>query len=175
MKKLLILLTVIFLPLVAFAQTSGYDIDTVKKFDRVIEILKNAKSSFKEYNWWVTGTASGSDGLTLQRFYDTERIKNAFETEGLNTFLEDKNNRIILSAVADYVTDHRVYEFHNDYETLLTIGINSVEAAVRTSEIGSYLFSAKDSGVVHYYHCYVVVTVTPFGGHVAAISELKDI
>ena len=175
MKKLIILLTVMFLPLFAFAQTPVYNFDTVKKFDRIIQILKNAKSPFMSYSWWVTGTASGTDGFTLQRYYDTDRIKQLFESEGLDTFLADENNRIILSAVADYVIDHRVYTFHNDYEALLTIGIDPLEAAVRTSGTSSYLNSALENDIIYYYHCYTNSYVSSMGGHVDALKERREI
>ncbi len=175
MKKIIILLTAVLLPFLASANAYAYDLNTAKKFNRVTEILKNAKEPFKDTTWWITGTATGSDGITLQRFYNTDKIKEKLANEGLDVFLKDENNRIVLSAVADYVTDHQTYTFHNDFEALLAIGIAPVEAAVRTSDQNYYLYNALNRGVINYKHCYVEVAMTSVGGHISALSKQEEI
>lgn len=172
MKRVVILLAVVVLPFLAFAQT--YDQETAKKFYRAIDILSDAKAPFESSSWGATGTGGpGSSGLTLQRYYNTEKITKSLQNEGLDKFLSDKNNRIALAAVADYVTDHSSYlTWNNDYETLLTIGIDPVEAAIRMND-EDYVQGALN-GSIAYLHCYTSDPhQDPFGGHMEAIREPK--
>ena len=176
MKKLIILLAMVLLTLSAFSQTTNYDLDTAIKFYKIKGIIDNAKSPFEDNSWWYTGTAAGGDAMfTSDRYYNTKRIKADLNAKGLDTFLQDENNRIVLAAIANYITDHKKYTFHNDFETLLTIGIDPIEAAVRTSNDNYYLDNALSKGIINYPHCYTHVTIGPFGGHSAAITGRVEI
>ncbi len=168
MKKVIILLAVFLIPLLAFAQ--NYDLETAKKFYEAKNILKNAKKDFVHTGWWYSGTAANGDAkfFNKEKYFNTEQIAKQFESQELYAFLQDKNNRIALSSLADYITDTGKDNIHNLYETLLTIGIDPIEAALRINR-------PIIEGVIHYAHCYVKVTLTPSGGFTTPISTVETI
>ena len=172
MKRILTLAIILLLPLLVFAQTPKYDSETAQKFYEVIDIVDNAIGTFDDSSWWYTGTAAGGDiSTSKKRYYDIEKIKSGLKAKGLDTFLKDQNNRIVLAAVANFITYHKRNDYYNDFETLLAVGIDPIEAAVRTSNQNYYLNNALKEGIINYRHCYTQVFIGPYGGHVSAITE----
>ena len=170
MKKIIILLTLFIFPVLAFTQTPSYDLQTAKKFYKAKDILKNAKANFVHTGWWYTGTAANGDAkfFSKEKYFNTEQIAKQFKSQKLYSFLQDENNRIALSALADYITNTEKDNIHNLYETLLAIGIDPIEAAIRVNR-------PIIEGNIRYAHCYVEVTLTPSGGFTTPISTVETI
>ena len=153
MKRIFLLAVLFLLPLIAFTQevssvddkASLYNIDTAKKFKRIKEIVKDAKTCMQLTHH--TNMQQGGFGY----FYDIEKVKSDFANENLDSFLKDNNNRIVLAAVADYVMDTSYGSYHDNYELFITMGMDSVEAAVRTGE-DKYIEEALNLETISYCH-----------------------
>lgn len=156
MKKVVALLAVVLLPIFAsayqeeLAEMTGKIGDTITqgvvkvdtenqensrqgKIKQVKKILKDAKHRMTTSSWGVSGgTAGGSASIdyTRRHYYDIDQIKENLKAAELDVFL--KNDRAALEEVANYVTDHTYYIFTNDYAALLAIGLDYIDAAIRT-------------------------------------------
>ena len=196
MKKIVALLAVVLLPLLASAyQLEPKYADMAKEFDEAIQlnvaksnktkeeasrteniekvksILSNAKYTFESSTWGAsggTGGAAATMSIGRHKYYKTEEIKSNLAKEHLDTFLQ--NDKAALSEVADYITDHRYYIFHNDFETLLAVGVSPIEAAIRTKN-EEYIKTALEDGEITYQHCYMEAFQGNMHGGTIARSE----
>lgn len=201
MKKVVTLLAVVLLPIVASAyqedltnltdQIGDKVASAVAKVDaqnqantrqdkieRIKDILSDAKYRFESSSWAASGGTGGagssSNLLTRHHYYKVEEITQNLNAEGLDAFL--KNDAEALSEVADYVTDHNYYIFHNDFETLLAIGVTPIEAAIRTKgdeyvKIDTEETEEGANVTITYQHCYLESFVGYMHGGTAAKSD----
>ncbi len=155
MKKISLLVLLFLLPFLVFAQevsisgqedtTSLYSVDTAKKFKRIQHIIKDAEKCLQLP--LKVNLIRGGYGC----IYNIEEIKYNLESENLDVFLKDDNNEIVLDSVAEYITDKNKNIYHDNYELLVTIGINPIEAAIRTEE-DRYIEEALNYGKISYSH-----------------------
>ena len=140
MKKIFLLAGLLLLPFFATAQnvpTQGqaasedYTVDTAVKFERVKEIVKDAEKCLQLPR--SKNMSMGGYGC----IYDIKTFRDTLESEHLDAFLTNKNNGIVLSAVADYISDISSVVYHDNYEMLITLGIDPVEALVRIGDEGN--------------------------------------
>ena len=94
------------------------------------------------------------DKIIFQRYYRTGHLKTYLQKYNLANLL--KNNEQVQHQVARYIVNH--YPHNNDFEALLAIGVDPVEAAVRLNN-EEYIKSALETGTITYPHCYVVTTI----------------
>lgn len=158
MKKIFLLIGLFLLPFFAFAQeiivseqaavNSGkslYNIDTAKKFKRIKQIIKDGERCL-QLPLKINSKKGGYSCI-----YKIEEIKNDLESENLDAFLRDANNEIVLSAVAWYVIYNSQTIYHDNFELFVTLGINYIEAAVRTEE-ERYIEEALNHRQISYSH-----------------------
>ena len=165
MKKILILATIFLLPLLAFSyeldseyanfakklkadlkadiqyQQQQYDFPDDYYVDKIQAIIESSIGLFE-------------DKIVFQRYYRTGHLKTLLQKYNLANIL--KNNEQVLHEVARYIVNN--YPHNNDFEALLAIGIDPVEAAVRLNN-EEYLDSALEKGVITYPHCYTVTSI----------------
>ena len=207
MKKMFTLLAVLLLPLLAFAGQQENEVtamaeelgleSTIKssvqatyervknnKIQRVKDLIYKSQHEFADNVWsgGAGGTAGASGNVlnSTHKFYDTQELKQDLESENLLNFLA--RNPKALDEVADYTTEHFfLWTAHNDFETLLLLGVHPIEAALRTDT--PYEIEMQNQTEVHYTidyeHCYregfIQNNETYFGnistGGTRAISE----
>ncbi len=151
MKRIFLLVGLFLLPFFVFAQevsisgqnsiASLYTVDTARKFTKVKKIVKGAKRCLQLPRH--KGPLKSEYGCV----YDIEEVKSRLNSENLNTFLRDKNNRIVLAAVANYITDTSRGVYYDNYELFITLGIDPVEAAIRVGDEESL-----QKGIIYYSH-----------------------
>lgn len=136
--------------------------DTRKnKIKRVKDILFTA---FKSLN-----LMNGINTVSAAKYYDTDEVRQKLSDENLYTFLE--NDAEALDEVADYTTKHNIlWNPYNDFETLLTLGVNPIEAAIRAGK-PDYVESALNEGTITYIHCTTERYKDAFGGGIRAKTE----
>jgi len=124
--------------------------DTIRQ---IKTIIKSAQKNFSG-RW--------GDNLVPSKYYDTSEIKQNLRAKLLDFFLSGDPEA--LAEVADYITQHSfLVNPHNDFETLLTVGVNPIEAAIRTDH-DDYLKSALEEGVIIYQHYTTTIDKDALGG-----------
>ena len=160
-------------PTVANANNSNQEASRWDKIQKVKNILDAAKHQFQSSSWGASGGTSGAgssatifDLFDREHYYNVEEITSNLRAEGLDTFL--KNDQDAMDTVADYTTDHYYYIFHNDFEALLALGVNPIEAALRTGH-NSYVDSALKNGTITYKHYYLSSSSGYMSGSTTAV------
>lgn len=181
MKKIFLLVGLFLLPFFATAQnvstqgqaasggeTSSYTddnvLDTAAKFERVKELIEDAETCLQLPR--SKNISMGGYGCV----YDIKTFKNNLESEELDAFLKDGNNGIVLSAVADYIADISSPVYHDNYEMLITLGIDPVEALVRTGN-EDYADSVIEQKYISYSHWEIGYSY----GMAGAIESIENI
>jgi len=135
------------------------------KIKRVKDILFDA---FKSLN-----LMNGINTISAAKYYDTDDVSQKLSEEKLYTFLE--NDAEALDEVADYTTKHNIlWNPYNDFETLLTLGVSPIEAAIRAEE-PDYVESALNEGTITYIHYTTERYKDAFGGGIRAKTEKVSI
>ena len=123
------------------AETAATNVEKIK------EIINNAIE-----NWDTSVHCPGESypytTSSFKRYFNTQKIKNNLKANNLDTVL--KNDTQLLDEIAAYVV--KIWPDRNDFETLLTIGVSPIEAAIRVKN-DEYIESALDGEIVytHYY------------------------
>lgn len=149
------------------------------KIDRIKDIISDAKHSFDSSYWGASGGTSGGAAstnlLSRQKYYKVSEITENLANENLDTFL--KNDKAALNEVADYVTDHYYYTFHNDFQALRAIGVDYIDAAIRTKDDEFVQISATKHDTygnlvsITYLNCYIESFVGTMSGGTSPVSE----
>ena len=138
----------------------------------MVSILRNSRGVVGS----AGGISTGGGGANITpAFYDTKVLKQHLaqyqSKHNTNLVQQLKNNKDVMDAVAKYIVKEE--PLRNNFETLLTIGMEPVEAAV-WSKKEEYVRSALETGVIRYDH-YVAVTRSDFGLSSFGYSIEKDI
>ncbi len=165
MKKILTLLSLLLLPLLAFS----YELDS--EYTNFAKELKNDLKTDIKYqqtnydfpdDYYVdkiqaiidSSIGLFEDKIIFQRYYKTGQLKTYLDKQNLTDVL--KNNKQVLHQAARYIV--RNYPHNNDYEALLAIGVDPVEAAIRLNNEEN-IKSALEKGTITYPHCYTVTSI----------------
>jgi len=190
MKKLIILSGILLLPFLATAYDFGPEYSAMAestaktlnnaivriddenelttrkdKIEKIKSIIRTAQKNF---------TGKDGDALVSSKYYDIDEIKANLAEKGLDTFLA--NDAEALEEIADYITQHFfLINSYNDFETLYTVGVNPVEAAIRSGH-DDYVTSALNDQIIIYKHHSSTIDIDILGGRfVSGKTEDKQI
>ena len=171
MKKILILTAIFLLPILAFSNEFNYELDLPNP-DFAKQLDNDIKNDIK-YQQQLTDPFPPEyyvdkikfaidnsiklfeDKFIFKRYYDVELLKMSLSTsQNYGDIL--KNDTQVLHEAARYILNN--YPHRNDFEALLAIGIDPVEAAVRMNN-EEYIQSALEKGSITYSHHYVIFAV----------------
>lgn len=156
-----------------------------EKIKKVKQLIRRSQNTFDESSWsggFGTGGSGGYVNLfSHHRYYNTADLSVYLNEEDLKAFLA--NDKDALDEVADYTTEHRRSIIaHNDFETLLVLGVDPFEAAVRTNSKMSITREIETNEFIYkieYPHCYLETfrNSTPMvsSGHSTPKTENREI
>ena len=164
MRKILISAGLLLLPFLAFSYELDLEYTNFAKqlqYDLKETIQGQQLSDFPDdyYVDKITAIIENSirlfeDKIIFKRYYKTDIIKTSLQKQKLMDIL--KNNEQVSHQVARYIVNHNPHT--NDFEALLAIGVNPIEAAVRLNN-EEYIQSALETGTITYPHPYIVTTI----------------
>lgn len=177
MKKFTILAGILLLPLLATAYDFGPEYSAMA--ESTAKAITSAIARFDDGNLLTTRkdkiekikiiiktsqknfTGKEGDVLVTSKYYDIDEIKANLAEEGLDTFLA--SDAAALEEIADYITQHFIVNAYNDFETLYTVGVNPIEAAIRSGH-DDYVTSALNDQIIIYKHYSSTIDTDTFGG-----------
>lgn len=123
------------------AETAATNVEKIK------EIINNAIENW-DTSVHCPGESYPYSASSFKRYFNTQKIKDELKANNLDTVL--KNDTQLLDEIAAYVV--KIWPDRNDFETLLTIGVSPIEAAIRVKN-DDYIESALNGKIVytHYY------------------------
>ena len=134
----------------------GYETDiTNNKTDKtpleqIKAILRNCKAEFMDSHSCKGEVLPPYASPWILRYFNTNILAKQLEEQQLDSIL--KNDEELLNEIANYIVKTRPNR--NDFETLLTVGVNPIEAAIRTNK-EDYITSALQKGYIVYDHYYI--------------------
>lgn len=170
MKKVLILATILLLPILAFSfELNSEDVNFANelKVDLQEEVQYQQQQIPPEYYIdKIKAIIDNSirlfeDKIIFTRYYNVYLLKKNLQTENLKSILKD--NKEVSYTIARYIVKNNPHT--NDYEALLAIGINPIEAAVMLDN-EEYIQSALTKGTITFPYCYTTTTVEHNGDRI---------
>ena len=164
MKKAIILTTILLLALLAYSfeinegsssltqeikNTIQEDVTNPPLKDKLIRKQKIKRIKAMLRNPLGASIVTIEDGEQKTKFYcDPNYLSKELKKYNLQTFLE--NDKAALAEVSDYfISRLNGHGPVNDFEVLVTLGVEPIEAAIRTNH-DDYIQSALDNGTISY-------------------------
>lgn len=168
MKKILILAVVLCSSCPVFSHELNYELDSeYADFNKELEANIQKEIQYQQQqmldvfpsDYYIDAIKQAvedsirvfEDKIIFKRHYNIELLKKILREKNLEDAL--KNDEEVLHEIARHIVNH--YPHTNDFETLMAIGIDPVEAAVRMNS-EEYIQSALEKGSITYSHCYTI-------------------